>query len=245
MIKKKSIKWGWILLAIFLLQVIYFWIPSKKLQANSTARELELSDFDNSEFLNNMMLEDSLSLARPSRRGFSGAWLIPVTNEHKLSRWVLPDVLPPKETNLFGKIIDQVLSRNTAPESRVFKRVEPELTRVVVPSLQAYDETRLVVSSGLRSRLKLKQVELKSSWQLNNFLEPSRVQILVDPEGMVLSGVLLESSGYQPADQAAMDFALRQVAFKKSTNSILESGDLIFHWHIDPNSITNILESSP
>lgn len=200
---------------------------------------------ENSDILNQMILEDSLSLARPSHRGFSGVWLKPVTNEHRLARWDLPDILLPRETNLFEDMVAGFLSKESIPEIRVFERPEPELTRVVVPPLRAIDKSRLVVEGSLRLRLITKPVVLKSSWQVGSFLKPSYVQIMVDQDGKVVSGVLLESSGHQPADQTAMDIVKRGIVFEKSTNSTLKTGDLVFHWHVDPGSITNILESAP
>ena len=69
----------------------------------------------------------------------------------------------------------------------------------------------------------------------------SRVQVMVDGEGKILNGALIQSSGHEPADKMAMEIALREISFQKSTNGVL-AGDLVFYWHTSPASITNIVE---
>ena len=68
---------------------------------------------------------------------------------------------------------------------------------------------------------------------------------LIEPvyssEGKVLNGALIQSSGHPPADQKAIDIALRDISFGKSTNDVVV-GDLVFYWHTDPVSVTNIVE---
>ena len=245
MTDKKPFQWGWWVLVVFIFQVAFIWVVSKKEQNARSFPTLELTHLEGSDVLSHMVLEDPLSLARPNRRGFSGVWLNPVTSEHKLARWTRPDILLPKETNLFEELIAEVLPKETLPEIRTFERPEPELSRVVVPPLRVVDKSRLEIEGRPRLRLVTKPMALKSSWQVGGFLKPSHVQIMVDPDGKVLSGVLLESSGHQAADQLALDMALREVVFGRSTNNAVEMGNLMFHWHVDPVSITNISERTP
>tara|TARA_B100000959_G_C14836877_1_gene564299 strand:+ start:255 stop:992 length:738 start_codon:yes stop_codon:yes gene_type:complete len=245
MTKKKPFQWSWWVLVVFIFQVGFIWLVSKKEQNARSFPTLELIHLEDSDVLSHMVLEDPLSLARLSPRGFSGLWLNPITNEHRLARWTMPDIFLPKETNLFEELIAEVLPKGTHPGIRAFDRPEPELTDVVVPSPRVVDKSRLEVEGLLHSRLMAKSAVLRSSWQVGGFLKPSRVQIMVDHEGKVLSGVLLESSGHHLTDQAAMDFALKKIIFEKSANNPLETGNLMFHWHVDPTSITNILGQAP
>ncbi len=64
---------------------------------------------------------------------------------------------------------------------------------------------------------------------------------MVNGQGKVMNGALIHSSGHAPADQKAIDIALRDISFEKSTNDMV-IGDLVFYWHTDPTSITNIVE---
>ena len=242
---KESFRWGWMVVIVFLFQIGFIWVVSKNTKIERSFPAFEVTHVENLDILSQMMLEDSLSLARPARRGFSGAWLNPPTNKHKPVHWRLPDILLPEEADIFGEVMSEVLSKESNPEINIFQRPDPQLTRVAAPSLNYVNTSRLVVEGPLHSRFKVESLTLKSFWKVGTFLKPSRVQILVDQEGKVLSGVLLESSGHQPADQAAMKFALRKVAFERVTNKMLETGNLVFYWHIDPSSITNVFESAP
>ena len=68
---------------------------------------------------------------------------------------------------------------------------------------------------------------------MNDVIAPSRVQLLVDKNGDVVSVVLLETSGYDPADQTALALArsLRFVPAEK-----LMFGEIIFNWQTVPTS---------
>lgn len=245
MIEKGSFRWGWAVVGVFFFQTAFILVVSKKTKVDESFPLLELTHIENSDISRQMIMEDSLSLARPARRGFSGEWINPSTNGHKLTRWVLPNVMLPKETNLFEEVIAGELSKGILPEVKIFKRSEPKLTRVSVPPLVPLEESRIVVQGRLGLRLKETIGSLKSFWRSGGFLKPTHVQILVDNEGKVISSVLLKSSGHLPADQSAMEFVLSRIVFEKSSSDILETGGAVFYWHVDPSSITNILERVP
>ena len=245
MIEKGSFRWGWAVAGVFFFQVAFIWVISKKTKVDESFPVLELTNIENSDISRQMIMEDSLSLARPARRGFSEEWINPSTNDHKLTRWVLPNVMLPKETNLFDEVVARELSKGILPKVKVFKRSEPQLTRVFAPPLIPLEESRIVVQGRLGLRLKETLEPLKSFWRLGGFLKPTHVQILVDNEGKVISSVLLKSSGHLPADQSAMEFVLSCIVFDKSSSDTLETGGVACHWHVDPSSITNILERVP
>ena len=71
---------------------------------------------------------------------------------------------------------------------------------------------------------------------LNDVIGPSHVQLLVDQDGNVASAVLLESSGYDAADQQALDLA-RTLRFAPADRIMF--GRLIFNWHTVPMTSTN------
>lgn len=68
---------------------------------------------------------------------------------------------------------------------------------------------------------------------VNDVIAPSRVQLLVSPDGNVVSTVLLESSGQDTADQSALKLAssLRFAPAKQ-----LAFGEILFNWHTVPVS---------
>ena len=68
---------------------------------------------------------------------------------------------------------------------------------------------------------------------VNDVIAPSRVQLLVDKSGNVASAVLLETSGYDDADQQALKLA-RTLQFVPADK--LTFGEIIFNWHTVPVS---------
>jgi hypothetical protein len=73
-------------------------------------------------------------------------------------------------------------------------------------------------------------------------IAPSKIQVLVDAAGNVVSTVLLPPDNgyaaadyYAAADQRALELA-RALRFAPSTNLTL--GRVIFNWHIVPMTIT-------
>jgi hypothetical protein len=63
---------------------------------------------------------------------------------------------------------------------------------------------------------------------VNDVIAPSRAQLLVAPDGTVLSTVLLESSGLEVADQQALALA-RALQFAPAKK--LMFGEIVFNWH--------------
>ncbi|HEY5344772.1 MAG TPA: TonB family protein [Verrucomicrobiae bacterium] len=68
---------------------------------------------------------------------------------------------------------------------------------------------------------------------VNDVIAPSRVQLLVDKSGNIASAVLLETSGYEAADQQALELA-RTLQFMPADK--LMFGEIIFNWHTVPVS---------
>ncbi|HEX7571231.1 MAG TPA: hypothetical protein VF492_12080 [Verrucomicrobiae bacterium] len=68
---------------------------------------------------------------------------------------------------------------------------------------------------------------------VNDVIEPSRAQLLVDKNGEVVSTVLMDTSGDNPADQTALALA-RTLRFAPADR--LMFGEIIFHWHTVPTN---------
>lgn len=65
----------------------------------------------------------------------------------------------------------------------------------------------------------------------NDVIRPTRVQVVVDADGNVISGVLLESSEFADADRIALELA-RQIRFAPASKTVI--GELTFTWHTVP-----------
>ena len=236
-----SSQWGWWVAVFFVLQILFFWAGSKDIQKTDSPSPIGLMNIEGSNVLDRLALEDPVALSHPNKHGFSGVWLKPVPIEHKLARWTPPDIPLPKESNLVEKIIGQVLERGPLQKMRSFVKPAPKLTRVKVPFLGMKNLSRLGLEGDLKALVLDRPVTLRSGWEVSKLLRASKVQVMVDVEGKVLNGALIQSSGHAPADQKAMEIALREVFFQKSTNGVV-TGNLGFYWHTNPLSITNIIE---
>jgi TonB family protein len=69
------------------------------------------------------------------------------------------------------------------------------------------------------------------SWARNDVLAPSKVQVLVDKDGYVVSAVVLESSKDVEADGKALEMA-RNLRFTPAAQPTM--GGIIFYWHTVP-----------
>jgi hypothetical protein len=88
----------------------------------------------------------------------------------------------------------------------------------------------LQVSGELSQRRMLNAISVPAlPW--NDVIAPSHVQVLVSPDGNIISVVLLQSSEYVDADKTALALA-RSVHFAPATG--LMFGELIFNWHTVP-----------
>jgi len=234
-------QWGWWVAVVFVLQILFLWAGSKSVPKVNPSPPLELASFEDGNLLDRLALEDPVALSRPNMHGFSGFWLRVDPEEHQLTRWVPKNVPLPRESNMVENIIGHVPGRGGPQKMRSFVKPAPKLTRVSVPLLGMKNSSRLELKGDIRKLNVDGSVVLPSGWVAGQPLMESRVQVMVNGEGKVMNGALIHSSGHAPADQKAIDIALRDISFEKSTNGMV-IGDLVFYWHTDPASITNILE---
>jgi len=245
--RTKVAQWGWWVVVVFVLQVIFFCIGSDDARQRDSPSSVKLKSVYNPNLLSWLALEDPVALSRPNKHGFSGVWLRPPHAEHQLARWVPPDVPIPGQSNLVIDLLAQVYMEGSSADAGLFVKPPPVISTVVVPPLRMENSSRLAIKGALAGRALTVPVSLISDWQVASILAPSHVQVVVDSQGRVLSGVLLESSGHKPADVAALEISLKRIFFEKSAanNDSVEAGDLLFYWHADPSYITNIVEKIP
>jgi hypothetical protein len=87
------------------------------------------------------------------------------------------------------------------------------------------------------------------SWPLTDVIAPSKVQVLVDAAGVVVSAVLLppdnragSAAQYDPANQRALDIA-RDAQFAPASR--LTVGQMNFNWRTVTSPATNAPASQP
>ena len=241
----ESPQWGWWVGVIFVVQAGLLWWMSTEPVDHVEGGDASFIQID-SETYKGLAMEDPLSLGQPRADGFSSVWLKSKATPHELSRWTPPHVPLSPETNIVETVLKEVLGNQAQAEFRSFQKPPPKLTTVIVPPLKQETMSRLKLAGGLEGRSLASQVTLKNNWNHEVFLKPTRLQMVVDPLGRVLSGVQLAGSGNQGADEMAMTLALKQIRFNALTDGTeYASGELEFHWHTDPNSVTNVMERFP
>jgi hypothetical protein len=245
-------RWGWWVAVIFALQGTGLWWLSRKASApqpSANPAPLLLANTNSAGLLEALALEDPTAFAQPNPRGFSGPSLRPGMMPHQPYRWQPPEIEIPYPTNLLTGPIDSILKTNLGNSANAFIKPNPEIMVLNVPPLDLPKTSRLEVAGDLAGRKLITPPKLKT-WNHTSLLRPTRVQVMVNPSGRVFSVVRLGGSGHAPADAMALALARRSFQFSKTTNapaapldlSRFTTGDLIFHWHTNPLTVTNLVE---
>jgi len=201
---------------------------------------LELAD-DSSEWI---ALNDPTLFALPHQKDFASAiWLQTTALKQPSFRWTAPTNWLPLSVDELGLAFNQFMQTNRFASFEL--QLKPSL-KLSAPGLPI--KPVLAQNSTLRVEGELAQRQLPSpinltNWPYANVIAPSKVQVLVDAAGNVVSTVLLPpDSGfyaadqYEMADQRALELA-RAMRFTPSSH--LTVGRLIFNWHTVPPPATN------
>ena len=201
---------------------------------------LKLAD-NSSEWL---ALNDPTLFALPHQKDFASAIWRQTAAKQPSFRWTEPPrPLPSPSADELGLAFDQFMQTNHFASFKL--QLKPSL-KLSAPGLPI--EPVLAQNSTLRVEGELAQRQLPSqinltNWPYANVIAPSKVQVLVDAAGNVVSTVLLPPDSvfaaadqYDKADQYALELA-RSVHFAPSSH--LTVGRMIFNWHTVPMTNTN------
>lgn len=145
-----------------------------------------------------------------------------------------PSYLPPTEAG-FGAYFFNFVQSHPGDFSVNFK---PEPRRVVPDGTWEEDlghATTLQISGDLAGRRLLTALELPAL-PANDVIEPSRVQVLVDTLGNVVSAVVLQPASDNAGNQRALQL-VRNLRFAPAPR--LMFGEITFAWHTVPLTATN------
>ena len=185
-------------------------------------------------------LTDPTFFALPHAQDFSATiWTRIPTNGapdfrvHEAPQWL---VLDPKN---LGAALRDYLQTNANTGTPLNFKPEPEL-EVPAVKLEKFFPTNstLSIRGALAQRPLLSPIALPTLG-VNDVIAPTRVQLLVTPEGTVFSAVLLDSCGYTGTvkpDQLALQIAN---AARFAPADQLTFGEIIFRWHTEPEAGTN------
>ena len=207
-------------------------------------------------------LRDPTLFARPNAHDFVTAfWRRTPAIRQPLFNWTeAPRFLLPAPEQ-FGAAFREFMKTNPPPETPSDFKPEPELIKPVVAFDAAMPQkTTMQISGKLAQRRLLGQIEFTTNDDtititgytparggaiipaitgglpaipVNDVIEPSKVQALVDPSGTVASVVLLRACGLELADSSALALA-RNLRFAPAPR--LMFGEITFNWHTVPTN---------
>lgn len=185
-----------------------------------------------------LTLNDPTLFALPSREGFAeSAWLEPPRLRFLWPEWITePPHWLPLPVGELGAVFSRFMQTNRLVTFRFDIRPPPQFTVPAVPLGPAFAPTSTFHLEGdLAKRSLLTSIRLPS-WAYTDVLRPSKVQVLVNAAGQVVSAVLLSSSGYAAADQRALTL-VRTARFAPASG--LTVGQFIFDWRVIAPPATN------
>jgi len=234
----------WLLLILLVLAahvVLIFVFGTRKPitpRAVTNVPELELAT-GSSEWL---LLNDPTLFALPNSLGFAGpAWIETPHVQFHQQEWTEPPrwlQLPAVE---LGAVFNQFMETNRFTTFKFDLKPPPRFTVPLVPLEPKFAEnSTLRIVGDLVRRPLLTPMKLPS-WPYADVIAPSKVQVLVNAAGEVISTVLLQpnNSGEvhdADADERALELA-RAARFAPASS--LTFGKLIFDWHTVTPPATN------
>jgi len=191
-----------------------------------------------------LALNDPTLFALPNSRDFAAAVWTPSPDLPQPSfawtetpRWLQPSA------DQFGLIFEEFMRTNRFPGYKLSFKPAPYFSTpalTVEPALAK--NSMLRVEGNLGQRLLLMSLNLPSI-EFPGVLSPTRVQVLVNADGFVISAVLLSENVVEndnhsdDADNQALQIA-RTLRFTPASDSVV--GRVIFNWHtVAPDSSNN------
>jgi hypothetical protein len=185
-----------------------------------------------------LALDDPTLFVLPNANDFAAAdWLKPPAVQPPSFRWTEPPRPLPLPVGELGAVFNRRKSADFSTVRPFNFQPAPELsapTALLPPALPKNSTMR--IEGALAQRELPVQISL-TNWPYADVLAPCVVQLLANAEGGVVSTVLLSSSGYDAADQRALEIA-RALRFAPSAS--LTFGRIIFNWQtVPPETTTN------
>jgi hypothetical protein len=159
------------------------------------------------------------------------------------SRWTEPPGELPLAAENLGAVFDRFMQTNQFAQSPADFKPPAKLSEPVLPLQPVFAEnSALRIEGELAQRRMLNSVSL-TNWPYADVIAPSRIQVLVDVDGDVVSAVLLPpdnpgeaASHYEAADQHALEITSN---LRFAPASRLTVGQLIFNWRTVAPPATN------
>jgi hypothetical protein len=180
-------------------------------------------------------LDDPTLFALPHANDFAAAiWLRTPTVQPPSFRWTEPPRWLPLNPQNLGAVFSQFMDTNRFAEFQLDFKPPPEFATPVVQLEPAFAEKSTLRFEGDLAKRPLLAMSDLPSWPYPDVIAPSRVRVLVNTAGDVVSAVLLPSADveeaaahYSDADRRALELA-RAARFAPATQPTV--GLMIFNW---------------
>jgi TonB family protein len=184
-----------------------------------------------------LALNDPTLFALPHPGDFAAAIQVPVSVlKQPLFRWTEPPGELALSGQELGTVFDEFMQTNRFAGFELQLKPPLKLSTLELPVQPApAQNSTLRVQGELAQRQLPAPIDL-TNWPYADVLAPSVVQAVVDAAGNVFSTVLLSPSGYDAADQRALELA-RAMRFTPSSH--LTVGRMVFNWRTVPPPATN------
>ncbi len=235
--------WGWKkVLFVFLLAVaahlaFVFLFGAKKTPPRRTVKNVPVFHLaDNASEL--VRLTDPTLFARPHAEDFpaglmSGMPALAATEFH----WTEAPPFLTNDAKGLGAAFSAFMQTNRLETPPLRFKPEPQLAAPAINLDPGWPQnSSWSLAGALAGRRVLNEVSVPSQ-SVNGVIAPSRVQLLVSPDGDVVSAVLVDdgeyaaTDHYAPADQTALALA-RALRFAPASKLVF--GEIIFTWHTVP-----------
>ncbi|HEY4415356.1 MAG TPA: hypothetical protein VGO57_06655 [Verrucomicrobiae bacterium] len=222
---------------------LIFFFGTKKLTVPRAVAHVPHLQFvrEDNEFI---ALNNPALFALPNPRDFSSViWTqIPGIAAPQFNWTEPPQWLPLSLENL-GVTFRQFMQTNRLAAIQLSLKPQPELAAPYEPDISAMPQSSQLKLIGPLAQRGLRQPAYLPAQFVNDVIPPSKVQVLVDPAGAVVSAVLLPSDNpilaaehNARADQQALTIA-RQLRFRSAHQLTL--GEIFFIWHTLPDTLNN------
>ncbi len=240
-------RWSLFVLAVLALHLGALWMVSARTgevcprtAAGAIAR-WQTSPASAQKLLDALEVSDPTLFAMVNTRGFSGAaWLQPSPPAYRASEWTDTPRSLTQPTQALGGAFQRYATNDRAP---LFEPARKPAAPVPVLTLRQpvlRERSRLLLEGPVANRALVQSPPLRS-WPSPEVLADTRVQVLVNADGLIFSPRLLSPGGVQDplqrvVDQHAIELtrALRFAATpvrEPVSPAPPEQGILIFQWH--------------
>jgi hypothetical protein len=199
-----------------------------------------------------IQLNDPSLFALPHPNDFASAhWPALVTNPPPTFHWQEPPGWLPLSRQFVLKTFSQFMATNPDGDWTLNFQPNPEFSQPESPPIPPLPSASTLRLRGELARLAWLNPSPLPDWPTAGLIAPSKVQVVVDTAGRVLSAVLLppdygldQAVRDDAADQRALQMA-RSARFSPAPQLLV--GQMIFNWHAVPLplAVTNAPSRAP